>query len=55
METYAGACHLHEIICQTYADFGYQLVDLPNVGVEGRNKFIKTILLNYEINKKGLF
>jgi predicted ATPase len=43
-ETYDEASHLHDVICKTYVDFGYQLVDLPKVEVEGRVKFIKNYI-----------
>ncbi|SFF47278.1 AAA family ATPase [Sunxiuqinia elliptica] len=39
-ETFEQACEIHEWICKTYLDLGYQLVHLPKIDVEQRVNFI---------------
>ena len=56
-ETYEEACGLHEIICQTYIDLNYKLVELPESSVETRAKFIINYLTqqHHELIKTKIF
>ena len=56
-ETFEEASRLHEFICQTYHDLGYQLIDLPKTAPSDRAEFIKNYItkLNYETIKKTIF
>ncbi len=48
---------LHEIICQTYIDLNYKLVELPESSVKTRVKFIINYLIqqNNELIKTKIF
>jgi len=39
-ESFEEACRIHELICKTYSDLGYRLIDLPKCSVEERCAFI---------------
>ncbi|HKJ42862.1 MAG TPA: AAA family ATPase, partial [Sunxiuqinia sp.] len=39
-ETYAEACRIHNYICETYLELGYQLIELPKASIDERVQFI---------------
>jgi len=39
-ESFEEACRIHEIVCKTYGDLGYWLVDVPKCSMEERCDFI---------------
>ncbi len=45
-ERFEEACRLHRIICETYKDLGYVLVDIPQLPADERARFIINYLTN---------
>ena len=56
-ESFEEACKIHQFICETYAELGYRLVELPRANVQERINFIKKQItkLKNEFNTKELF
>ena len=56
-ESFVEACRIHDVVCETYEDLGYQLVDLPKDSIEERVTFITNHItkLNDEFIKKKFF